>query len=157
MSELIEIDEEGEIDVEAIMQQIRAHLMARKMAANGDLRATPDWFDGRLAPELYEALYNVTMTYDRIAAPKMLTETSIPVVGRLWMAVRAQFHNLVLFYANKIAAKQVVFNRHLVALVSEMVKELEALPTAGQVTDLHGEIETLRRESLGHGRDEEGG
>ena len=72
----------------------------------------------------------------------------------LWMAVRGQFHNLVLFYVNKIAAKQVVFNRHLVALVSEMVRELEALPTAAQLTELREEIERLRRESPRHRRDE---
>ena len=63
-TEFIEIDEDGEIDVEAIMQQIKAYVIARKMAADDNLAESLSHFTGRLDPDLYEALYQVTMTYD---------------------------------------------------------------------------------------------
>jgi len=157
MSEFIEIDKDGEIDVEAIMQQIKAYVIARKMAADDNLAESPSRFTGRLDPDLYEALYQVTMTYDQIRVPELITETSIPVLGRLWLAVRRQFHSLALFYVNQIAARQIVFNRHLVALVSETVKELEELPTAAQVAELRQEIGQLRREPPGLARDQDDG
>lgn len=160
MSECIEwdeIDEEGEIDVEAIMQQIKAYVLARKMAADDNLAKSSPHLTGRLDPDLYEVLYQVTMTYDQIVVPELITERSIPFLGPLWMAVRRQFHNLVRFYISRFAAKQAAFNKQMVALTSEIVKELEALPTAAQVAELRQEIEELRRELQGVARGQDDG
>ena len=85
-----------------------------------------------------------------------LPETSIPILGRLWTALRRQFHNLALFYVNQLAAKQIAFNKRLVALASEVVRELEALPTAAEVAELRQEIERLRGESPDPARNQEG-
>jgi len=156
MTEFVEIDEQGEIDVEAIMQQIRAYIVARKMAADDSLKSARH-FDGPLAPDLYEALYHATMTYDQLKVPEMVTESSIPFFGRWLMAVRRQFHNLVRFYVKQVAARQIAFNKHLVTLAGEMVKELETLPTVAQVAELRREIERLRQESPGTARDQEDG
>ena len=156
MSDLIEIDEEGEIDIEAIMQQIRAYIVSRRAAADDRWAESLARFNGRLAPDLYEAAYQMMMTYDQMRVAESLTRTSIPVVGRLWMAVRRQLHTLVLFYVNQLAAKQIDFNRHLVAVLSEIVKELETLPTAAEVVELRQEIERLRGETSGPARDREG-
>jgi hypothetical protein len=157
MAESIKIDEEGEIDVEAIMKQIKAYVVARKMAAEDGLAEAFSGFNGRLDPDLYEAVYQLTMTYDQIRVPELITETSIPIIGRLWTALRRQFHSLALFYVNQLAAKQIAFNRHLAALASEIVKELERLPTAAQVTELHQEIEGLRKELLDLARGQDDG
>jgi hypothetical protein len=157
MSEFIEIDEEGEIDVEAIMQQIKAYVIARKMAADDSLAEPFPGFDGRLDPALYEAVYQLTMTYDQIRVPELVTETSIPIFGRLWTALRRQFHSLALFYVDQLAARQIAFNKRLVALASEVVRELEALPTAAEVAELRQEIERLRGESPAMARGQDDG
>jgi hypothetical protein len=141
----IPVDDE-DVDVEAIMQQIRAYIMARKMAADERLPATAGRFDGRLAPDLYEALYQATMTYDQVAVPEAIAKPSLPVVGALWTAVRHQFHQLVRFYVNQVAARQMIFNRHLVTLAGEMVRELESLPTAVQLREMRDEFRRLEEE-----------
>jgi len=147
VSEFIEVNKEGDIDVEAIMQQIRAYIMARKMAAGEGWTESSARFDGRLDPSLYEALYQLMMTYDQITVPESITASPVPVLGRLWTIVRRQFHSLVRFYVNQVAARQVAFNRHLVTLVGEIVKELDSLPTTAQLAELRHEIERPWRES----------
>lgn len=157
MSEFIEIDKEGEINVEAIMRQIHEHAAVRRLAAINGLPGMSRRFTGCLESDLYDAFYQAATTYDRMGVPGMSTATSIPILGRLWMAVRRQFHNLVRFYVDQSTVKQVAFNKHLVVLLGEIVKQIEMLPTADQVTELHHEIGRLREALSGLAQDREDG
>lgn len=52
--------------------------------------------------------------------------TRLPVLGRLWALVRAQAHQLVLFYVNRQAANTVQVQQHLLAAVSALARMMAA-------------------------------
>ncbi|MFW5942848.1 MAG: hypothetical protein ACOC9X_02380 [bacterium] len=119
-----------EVDIEAIMQQIREQILARKeaSAAGG---APPLKISGkRFAPEFYEHVYQAGLAYDQVQVSMYVSKSSIPVLGRLVEWLRSKLHELVLYYVNQLAAKQITYNTHLLRAVSIMAEELESLPVS---------------------------
>jgi hypothetical protein len=74
----------------------------------------------------------------------VLTETHVPVIGRLPAAARLAhrarqaLHELVLFYVNRQAARQVRFNDHSAHAMAALVRDLEA-----EVRDLRARLAAL--------------
>ncbi len=63
--------------------------------------------------------------------------TRAPVVGGLWRKIRAEMHNLVLFYVNKSVREQSRTNANLVSTLNELTRVIQ---------DQQAEIDALRAE-----------
>ena len=135
-----------DIDAEAIMQQIRARLRARRTEARArglDFQAYADGLyplppDARLSPDLHEAVRSLNLSYDKLGVDLALTENRLPVVGRLAQRVRAALHELVLFYVNRLAARQVRVNQHTTRALTALVRDMEA-----EIADLRSRLDKL--------------
>jgi hypothetical protein len=140
--EPIQIDAEGEIDVEDIMRQIRAHIARRQGQMAGTTPPPPR--DGRMAQELYDELYQANATFDKAYVSPYLTASHVPLVGGLWQRARQSAHNLVIFYANRLAAAQMGFNHHVVRVLNEIVRALDEDDSAARLARLEQEVAELR-------------
>ncbi len=142
--EPIQINSEGEIDIEDIMRQIREHIARRQAQTAGWMPSPPH--DGRLGREVYDELYQANATFDKTYVSPYLTPTHVPLVGGLWQRLRQVAHNLVIFYVNRLAAAQVGFNHHVVRVLNELVRLLDQDDTAARLTRLEEEVAALRAE-----------
>jgi len=138
----IQFDPEGEIDIEDIMRQIRAHIARRQEQPSSP--AAPPPRQGRLKPELYDELYQANVAYDKAYVSLELTPTRLPFVGGLWQRVRRIAHNLVIFYVNRLGVAQIAFNRHAVRVLNEIVRSLDEDETLERVARLEREVAELR-------------
>jgi len=138
--------EAPDLDAEAVMQEIRARLRARRDEARArglDLEAYADGLypipaDAVLSRDLHEAVRLAGLGYDKIQVEMALTETRLPVIGGLVQRLRAALHHLVLFYTNAAAARQVRYNRQTALALAALVRDLEA-----EIRDLRARIAAL--------------
>ncbi|MEM7798539.1 MAG: hypothetical protein AAF633_05055 [Chloroflexota bacterium] len=68
--------------------------------------------------------------------------TNLPVVGRLWGAIRGQMHQLVLFYVNRSVNQQLRVNHHLVEMANQLSKTVA--DQAATIDQLKQEIDELK-------------
>jgi len=147
-SEPFEI-EAPDLDAEAVMQEIRARLRARRAEAQArglDWEAYADGLyplppDAVLSRDLYEAVRHVGLGYDKIPVEMALTETRLPLVGGLAHRLRAALHELALFYVNRLAARQMRFNEQTARALTALVRDLDA-----EVRDLRARLAALEAE-----------
>jgi hypothetical protein len=138
-----------DIDAEAIMQEIRARIRARRAEAKArgvDWEAYADGLyplppDAVLSRDLYEAVRFAGLSYDKIGVEMALTETRLPIFGRLVRRVRAALHELVLFYVDRLAARQTRFNEQTARALTFLVRDLEA-----EVRSLRARVSELEAE-----------
>lgn len=138
----IQFDPQGEIDIEDIMRQIRAHIARRQGQVSGAMVPPPH--QGRLRPELYDELYQANVTYDKLTLSPYLTPTRLPFVGGLWQRLRRAAHNLVIFYVNRLAVAQAAFNAHAVRVLNYIVRSLDEDETPERLARLEREVAELR-------------
>jgi len=118
---------EPEVNVEAIMQQIRQQIIAKRAAVgpgaagSGDLVVTGK----RFPPEFYEHLYQARLALDDYQVPVFVSKSGVPVIGSLFVWLRTKFHELVTYYVNQSAARQVSAINHLLQALSMMGQDLE--------------------------------
>ena len=116
---------EAEINVEAIMQQIRQQIIARRAAiapvAGGEIVVTGK----RFPPEFYEHLYQARLALDEVQVPVFVSKSGVPLIGGLIVWLRTKFHELVTYYVNQSAARQVSASEHLLRALSLLGQELE--------------------------------
>lgn len=129
----------SDVPVEQLLEQIQRHLDARQ--GRRDSVAAPP-HGGRFSPMVYDTLEEAGVIMDTIRVEPSLTPPHLPLIGGLWQKARGQVHNLVVFYANRLAGVQGVFNREIVAALSALVTDLDR----GGQADFGGEIAALRKE-----------
>jgi hypothetical protein len=120
---------EPEVNVEAIMQQIRQQIIAKRAAvapaggeaAGGEIVVTGK----RLPPEFYEHLYQARLALDEVQVPVFVSKSGVPIVGGLIVWLRTKLHELVSYYVNQSAARQASANEHLLRALSQLAQELE--------------------------------
>ena len=118
---------EAEINVEAIMQQIRQQIIAKRAAVGpaavggGEIVVTGK----RFPPEFYEHLYQARLALDEVQVPVFVSKSGVPLVGGLIVWLRTKFHELVTYYVNQSAARQTSASEHLLRALSLMGQELE--------------------------------
>jgi hypothetical protein len=135
-----------DLDAEAIMQEIRARLRARRAEARVrglDFEAYADGLypippDAVFSRDLYEAVRYVGLGYAKTSVEMALTDSRIPVVGGLAQRFRGALHELVLFYVNRLAARQERFNEETARALTAMVRDLES-----EVRDLRARVAEL--------------
>jgi hypothetical protein len=107
---------------------------------------TPEY--SRYDPDLYHNLRLANSIYpDVMTEPELEPSpaTRIPIVGDLWRLVRAQAHNLVLFYVNRSTRHEVDVNRHIVSVLNSLaISNQEQLEI---IDDLKAEVDELRSKS----------
>jgi hypothetical protein len=153
---LIEIHD-PEIDPQAIMEEIRRRIRQRRAELGYDQRAFPAFgaavvmpeppADIAHAPNLYHHLRLANRLYAEVETGPVLAvspATRLPVVGRLWQLIRAQAHNLVLFYVNRAVGHQVGVNRYLVNVLNELTTLSQEQQRS--IGALEAELAELRRQ-----------
>jgi hypothetical protein len=144
MSEWLQIDEEGEIDVEEIMRKIKAHIAQRRLMEEGGQAVTPH-LQGRFAQALYDELSEAIQEKDKAYATLQVTRSPLPVVGWIVDTLRRKVHELVVFYINQGAARQIAFNDHIVRAFSALIEELEhSEGTRAEIEALQKQVEALQ-------------
>ena len=119
------------INVDAIMQEIRAEILAQRAAQTGRppiVSATGQ----RFSPEFYEHLYQAGLAYDRIKPELFVSKVNIPLIGPLVEKVREKIHHLVLFYVQQLAAEQIAVNTHLLQALNVLSEDLAREENAGK-------------------------
>lgn len=102
--------------------------------------------DDPLSLDLREALNSATKEYD-----KVWLELSIPAADKSFAArLKRPFHQLVLFYVNRIGQKQIKFNDRLLRIVNQMIvseekKEDEIKELQERLAHLQKRIEELEQ------------
>ena len=91
--------------------------------ANGRYPLPPN---AALSRDVYDAVRHVQLACDKVNVEMILTETRLPVVGSLIHRVRRLLHELVLFYVQRLAARQTSFNQQTASALTAIVREMEA-------------------------------
>jgi hypothetical protein len=126
--------------VEQQLAQIQQYLDARQSAHQGRIAAQTH--GDRFSEAVYDALDEASVIIDSIQVKPFLTPSHLPVIGGLWQKVRAEAHDLVVFYVNRLAGLQAVFNREIVTTLSGLIRDLEP----GGRADIGDEVAALREE-----------
>ena len=129
-------------EVERRVEQRRAELGTVSLAfpTFGYLSSFPDVpLEKRISPHLFYYLEQANRTPPPAVEPVLAPSpaTRMPVVGSLWQKIRAEMHNLVLFYVNKSVRGQNRVNANLVSTLNEMTRVVQ---------DQQAEIDALRAE-----------
>jgi hypothetical protein len=150
-----------DVDVEAIMREIRARVRARRAKAKArglDWEAYADGLyplppEAVLSRDLHEAVHFAGLDYDKIPVEMTLVETRVPLIGGLVQRLRSALHELVLFYVNHLASRQVRFNEQTARALVFLVRDLES-----EIHDLRHRLAELEGQGTGtqaqEGRDE---
>ena len=137
------------IDTEAIMREIRARVRARRAEAKArglDWEAYADGLyplppEAVLSRDLHEAVRYTGLDYDKIPVEMAMIETHWPLVGGLVQRLRSALHELVLFYVNRLAARQVRFNEQAARALAYLVRDLES-----EIRDLRDRLAEVERQ-----------
>lgn len=110
-----------EVDIEAIMQDIRRQILERKLPGAAQVPLSGH----KLPPAFYEHLYEASLIQSQLGVKIDVTKSAVPLIGGLIDRVRAQFHQLVIFYINQVATQQAQVNNHLLAALAALGGYLE--------------------------------
>lgn len=121
-------DNTPDIDIENIMREVRAEILAKKSARIQNSPLAAGVGGRRFPPAFYDHLYQAGLTFDVSTVELHVTRIPIPIIGPLIEKLRQKFHELVLFYVNKLAAEQAEVNENLLNALSILSQELEQMP-----------------------------
>jgi hypothetical protein len=135
----------SDVSVEQLLEQIQRHLDARQSTPGSHVAALRH--GDRFSETVYDALDEAGLVMDSIHVQPTLTPPHLPLIGGLWQQVREQAHVLVVFYVNRLAGLQGVFNREVVAALSQLVRDLDRGGRANpedEIGALRAEVAALR-------------
>ncbi len=116
---------EDDVDIEAIMAEIRRQLLSRNVGPGLSGVHVP--LSGeRFSPEFYERLYLAGLATNEMHIYLDVAPSSAPLIGPLIDRLRRALHQLVLFYVHKVVERQAEVNRNMLAAISTLSVELEA-------------------------------
>ena len=139
MEERHNSDNTPEVDIEAIMREVRAEILAKKSARIQNSPLAAGVGGRRFPPAFYDHLYQAGLTFDVSTVELHVTKIPIPIIGPLVERLRQKFHELVLFYVNRLAAEQADVNESLLNALSIMSQELEQMPVWEDIQPLAAE------------------
>jgi hypothetical protein len=150
LEEIIEI-RDPEINVAEIMEEIRRNIRRRHNETRGGKVAFPTFATVTLDAEpteemekvLHHHLSQANLHYDKIGVALQFMPRPVPLIGRLWTAFRREAHNLVIFYVNTLAARQITFNDHVLRALNALAQMVMGKSQA-EVVRLEAELRTLQ-------------
>ncbi len=154
LEDIIEIRDE-QIDVQAVMRQIRANLQQRRAAAAAQgvdfdafVAGLYQENQGHFAAAVYYNLRRANATYDRITVSRYVSPRSTPFIGGWLQRLRGILHDLVIYYVNMLGSKQTMFNESITYLQNSLIEGLDkdAASTAAELAALRAEVQALRAE-----------
>ncbi len=128
MEEKKDSDTTPDVDIESIMRDVRAEVLAKKSARIQNSPLASGVGGRRFPPAFYDHLYQAGLTFDVSTVELHVTKIPIPIIGTIIESFRQKFHQLVLFYVNKLAAEQTQVNENLLSALSILSQELEQMP-----------------------------
>ncbi len=157
--DVIEVRDPG-LDIQEIADQICERIQAHRKQAVAD-QEDYDAFVASLYKTAKEtdfpgqaySLQQARMSYDNVAVSLSLTPPpKVPILGPLWQRVRVAVHNLVIFYVNRLAYRQIEFNKHILLAVNKVAEREEGEHVTAdefnymrqEITKLHEEVERLK-------------
>ncbi len=111
-----------DVDIEAIMQDIRRQILSQRRIGKADLPIA----GSRFSPAFYEQLYQASLMQSETGVTVNITKSTLPLFGPLIDKLRGMFHQLVLYYVEQVVARQDSVNEHLLQAISLLSQELEA-------------------------------
>ncbi|MCA9982613.1 MAG: hypothetical protein KDD89_17385, partial [Anaerolineales bacterium] len=117
--------DEPELNIEEIMQQIRAAIIAQNDATDGTAGVPINVSGKYLSPEFYENLYQARLTYNKVEAKLLVTKSPVPLLGPVIDWLKSKIHELTMFYVNQLAAQQRAVNAYLLQALAELGEEVE--------------------------------
>jgi len=139
----IEFDEK-QVDIEAIMRQIRQYL-AHKHGTQPPMSLEAP-ASSRLDRDVYDELYEANQEFDKGHVTSYLTPTHIPLIGGVWQWFRSRLHSLVMFYVDRAADAQIRFNTHVIRVLNGIVQGIDTDQTPDRVRDLERRVEVLEKQ-----------
>lgn len=141
-----------DVDVNEVMARIRARIQARRLAAQEkglDFDRLPGYDEtatrrGHLSGDFYYDLHQSRQSAEEIwVSLSLMGDERYP----RWLSapirrIRHAAHQLVLYYVNMLAGRQVVFNRSAVGALAEMADTIEQM--AARLDALEREVQALR-------------
>ncbi|MCA9866228.1 MAG: hypothetical protein KC410_07055 [Anaerolineales bacterium] len=97
-------------------------------------------------PDLYHYLKQANRKPTPQLEPLLVPSpsTRVPILGRLWGMVRAQFHQLVLFYVNRSVSDQSQLNINVVSVLNELTRVSQVQQE--EIDALRAEVQRLKQE-----------
>ena len=154
LEDIIEI-RDNQIDVQAVMQQIRANLQKRREAAAAqgvDFDAFVAGLNqdqqGHFDAAVYYNLRRANALCDRITVSRYVSPRPTPLIGGLIQRARGALHDLVIYYVNMLGSKQTLFNEAIVYMQNSLIEGLDkdAEQTRVELAALRTEVQQLRTE-----------
>lgn len=153
MSVWLELDD-SELDAAALQADITARAAQRRsrlgpvelpLATFGHVTPMPAPPDDQFAPNLYYHLQKLNELPPPDTMPELAASpaTRLPLLGRLWRLVRAQAHNLTLFYVNRKAAYDSQVTLHLINTINELTQLMQTQQQ--EIEALRAELERLNQ------------
>jgi Flp pilus assembly protein TadB len=144
--------QDDELDIESVMREVRARIQSRRAEAEARALDYDALAEGRsmsadvagVDSATQTALRSVSLGYDKISVELSLTETRVPVIGPVLQRFRSALHSVILYYLNKLAAKQIRFNEAVARSLEGLVRTLRAGARQDDVDALRAEIERLQ-------------
>jgi len=125
---LVPVDD---LDVQAVMHRIRESMVEDALdeeveyptyaAAQARSSGLPTLFP----EELYYQLEQANLNYDQVLAELSLVESQMPLVGAFVQRFKQELHQLVVYYVNMVAERQVTVNDAVVKTLNQLVDRLE--------------------------------
>jgi hypothetical protein len=135
----------SDVPVEELLAQIQRHLDARQGVRTGD--SAPALHGDRFSAAVYDALEEAGAVLDTVRVELSLSPPHLPLIGGAWQKARRLAHDLVVYYVNRLAGAQGVFNREIVTALRGLVADLDRggpADSSEEIAELRREITTLR-------------
>jgi len=148
LAEVIEI-KDPEIDVAIIMEKIRQGIERHRPLYTEDV-FFPSFRDSitsgveQLGREFNYELQEAVACHDRAWVSLQVFPVRLPILGSFLTKVKRELHNLVVFYVNRLAAKQTSFNTHSVRALASLSEVVGRNASAMDLEQLRQEVQRLK-------------
>ena len=109
------------VNIETIMQDIRQQVLERKLPSQANKPVKGE----HLPPEFYEHLHQAILAQNELGVRIQIVESDMPIFGGLINRFRAMFHQLVIFYVQRMTEQQAEINRHFLGALMAISQYLE--------------------------------
>jgi hypothetical protein len=113
-----------QIDVAAIMEQIRTEIEAQKQQL-GTVDHNRLQHNRRFSRELYDQLGDVYRSNNILLPQIELIPSAVPLVGPVIDKLKLAIHRLVIFYVSRLAEQQHKINNQMLFVLRTLVDDLE--------------------------------
>jgi hypothetical protein len=117
-----------EVNEQDIIAQIQKRIPQRQAEAKAqglDYERLVEGAATSFSPALYYDLFLARRRADAVEVPLTLEKSQVPIIGGLLDRFRLELHRLVVYYVNRSAGRQVVFNLAVAGALSQLLGELE--------------------------------